>query len=124
VKTTLSAASATRAPTATVMPSRSGSTFQIGRPSGTSWMALAARMNPPTYADAVHTAPSRPAIARTPAAPEPLFSSSIAPVTGAAIDGGNSCCVLVSTASCVVSVRSMPDSDSSTRMPGKIDRIP
>jgi hypothetical protein len=35
-------------PVITVTPSRMGRVFHIGRPSGTSYIALAARMNAPT----------------------------------------------------------------------------
>ena len=47
----------------------SGRSFQNGRPSGFSKMALEARMNAPMYPDADHSAPSRPTPRSAPAPP-------------------------------------------------------
>ncbi|MBB5085324.1 hypothetical protein HNR40_010839 [Nonomuraea endophytica] len=52
-----------------VIASRSGNVFQIGRPSGISYMMFAARMNAATYPDADHSATAMPMTVPVPAAP-------------------------------------------------------
>src|SRR5690349_9828805 len=71
VKTTIATEAISITPTTAVTPTRIGSVFQIGRPSGTSYTAFEARMNAAMYPDADQNAVTRPMIAAIPAAPEP-----------------------------------------------------
>src|SRR5215203_842416 len=64
---TMAALTTSRTPVSTVMPTRMGIVFHSGRPSGTSYDALAARMNALSYPDADHRANTSPTAAATPA---------------------------------------------------------
>ncbi len=102
-----------------VTRSIAGRSFQIGRPSSTSYIRFIARPKAPTYPDADHSAPARP---RTRARPALGASTncSTGPRSVSTADDGPSSSIICITASTVFSPwPKTPSSDTSARSAGK-----
>ncbi len=79
-------------------------------------------MNPPTYPDADHTAPSRLTTAIAPA-PPPLPCSCRTEPTSRSRTAPGAMSPMLAIRSSVVDWPASPTSDTTTRIAGKIDRI-